>query len=184
MSDTIFLDISLKVAPRPSELRYAVFPFRNQYKYRLFILSEQIRFLNPWLQYISQPAIATFPIGALDERITVPEGKDERPVFLTPSLVNFRALSVIIYDSSSISAGVIHFKFPSQYSAIPVLGVLPDTISHISPSLYLAIVFLPQIRSCIRHHSRVILYHLHLSQRPQSSRQQPAPAALCLRFLP
>ena len=41
------------------------------------------------------------------------------------------------------------------------------------PPVFFALsYFLPQIRSCIRHHSRVIPYHLHLSQRPQSSRQQ------------
>jgi len=143
MFETIDLDNSLKVAPRPSELRKTVFPFKNQYKYLLFIFLEQIRFLNPWLQYISQPAIATLPIGALDERITVPSGNDFNPVFLTASSVILRTLSVIIYVSSFNSAGVIHLIVPSQYSSILVFGVLPDTISQISPSLYFSISTIP-----------------------------------------
>ena len=152
ISDTIDLDISLKVAPRPIKFRYFVLPFKNQYKYLLLILSEQIRFLNPWLQYISQPAIATFPIGALDERITVPSGNGDSPVFLTANSVILRTLSVIMYVSSFNSAGVIHLISPSQYSSTPVLGVLPDTISQISPSLYFAIYIIPTIHSfCYAH---------------------------------
>ena len=42
------------------------------------------------------PAIATFPIGALDDSITVPAGKGDNPVFFTPSSVIFLTLSFMI----------------------------------------------------------------------------------------
>lgn len=131
---TIDFDISLKVAPRPKELSISVLLLKNQNRYLLWILSEQIRFLNPWLQYISVPAIAVFPIGALEERITVPAGKGERPHELTPAFVIFRLLSLITTVSSFNSAGVIQLILPSQYSETLVFGVVPETIVHTSPS--------------------------------------------------
>ena len=47
--------------------------------------------------------------GTIRKLITVPLGNEDSPVFVTPSSVSLRTLSVIIYDSSVISAGVIHF---------------------------------------------------------------------------
>ena len=60
------------------------------------------------------PAIATFPIGALLDKITVPTGKRLTAQLLTPSSVIFRSESQTINDLSDNSAGVIHILSPSQ----------------------------------------------------------------------
>lgn len=71
-----------------------------------------MRFLKPWLQYISTPAIATFPIGAREESKTVPAGKDFMLVSATAFSVIFRWLSKIISESSFNSAGVTQLILP------------------------------------------------------------------------
>ena len=90
--------------------------------------------------------MATFPIGARDDSITVPGGNDFNPVSMTACRVIFLTLSLIIIVSSDNSAGVIQLISPFQYLEQLVFGVVPDTISHISPNLNLLNTLSPQIR--------------------------------------
>ena len=92
--------------------------------------------------------MATFPIGARDDSITVPGGNDFHPVSMTACRVIFLTLSLIIIVSSDNSAGVIQLISPFQYLEQLVFGVVPDTISHISPNLNLLNTLSPQIRIC------------------------------------
>ena len=71
--------------------------------------------------------MASFPIGALEERITVPTGSSCNEQLSIPAFVIFFTESKITPESCSSSAGESQRYSPFQYPATDVLGVEPPT---------------------------------------------------------
>src|SRR2546427_9149213 len=73
------------------------------------------------------------PIGARDERITDLGGRGWADELSSPASVTVLSVASTYADGRlPISAGVIHWCGPPQYSATPVFGVPPFTTSHTS----------------------------------------------------
>ena len=80
--------------------------------------------------------MATYPIGALDEKSIVPFGTSLADELLSPFLLMFLLpcdINLSLWFDKS--AGVIQAIFPPKLSACVVEGVPPETISPISPSV-------------------------------------------------
>ena len=49
--------------------------------------------MNPWLMATGSSLIARYPIGALDDRSSVPTGRRPEPILSKPASVTFRSVS-------------------------------------------------------------------------------------------
>lgn len=89
--------------------------------------------LKPWLVAASTALIATYPIGARDENMTLPAGITRAEEFARPFRESDFAPRPICFARYPVrSAGENHVISSPQYEASFVEGVPPDTTSPIS----------------------------------------------------